>query len=128
MYRDPNYLAMTKDDREELLCSGLCSDIRGRTHNVCFARRNGRRVPLWGPNWNDPMELDVTTDYDELLEELCTNLNHVERRIWLRLIDSGSISEVATEEKVKRPAIYARIHRMARKNAYVAIWWRLRNH
>lgn len=73
------------------------------------------------------LEAEESLEYKELLDEVCQSLNEVERRTWLRIIDGRSILDIAGEEKVSRAAIYDRIRRMARKNSYVSIWWRLKN-
>ncbi|MBV9156105.1 MAG: hypothetical protein JO097_07565 [Acidobacteriaceae bacterium] len=73
------------------------------------------------------VEAEENPDYQELLDEVCQNLNEIERRTWLRIIDGRSILDIADEEGVSRPAIYDRIRRMVKKNAYCEIWWRLKN-
>ena len=74
-----------------------------------------------------PLETDETLEFQELVEEICHNLNPMERRTWLRLLDGLSIFELAKEESVSRAAIHDRLRRMTKKNDYVAIWWRLKN-
>lgn len=73
------------------------------------------------------LEAEESPEYKELIDEVCQNLNDIERRTWLRIIDGRTILDIAAEEGVTRPAIYDRIRRMVRKNSYVAIWWRLKN-
>lgn len=69
---------------------------------------------------------DETAEYKELLDEICQNLNEIERRTWLKIIDGRSILDIAADEEVARAAIYDRIRRMVKKNDYCAIWWRLK--
>src|SRR5215469_11414237 len=104
--------------------------IDGIIEPVDLIRRN-RRPEIQFPT--DIVEHPLFTDaeqpdeYQELLDEVCQNLNEIERRTWLRIIDGRSILDIAAEENVTRAAIYDRIKRMVQKNSYCAIWWRLKN-
>jgi hypothetical protein len=104
--------------------------IDGAIEPVTLIRRN-RRPEIQFPA--DIVECPLFADaeesdeYRELLDEVCQNLNEIERRTWLRIIDGRSILDIAGEERVSRAAIYDRIKRMVEKNTYCAIWWRLKN-
>lgn len=114
-----------------------CRTFDGGLAPVELSRRNGRLAPRFNPSItglpecvNDASE---SSEFRELLEEVCQNLNSIEQRTWLRLLDGRSILDIAVEDNVSRTAIYERIRGsskgyggMVAKNPYVAIWWRLR--
>ncbi len=107
-----------------------CRRFDGTLEPVDVAKRNGRLVPRFPPSVveADPqIGSEDSAEYRELLEEVCQNLNDIERRTWLRILDKIPILEIAEEDKVTRAAIYDRLRRMVAKNDYVAIWWRLKN-
>lgn len=104
--------------------------IDGAIEPVDLIRHNRRReiqFPTDIVEYPLFVEAEQSDEYKELLDEVCQNLNEIERRTWLRIIDGGSILDIAAEEGVTRPAIYDRIKRMVEKNSYCAIWWRLKN-
>jgi hypothetical protein len=105
-----------------------CCSLDGATHDVSFYRQNGRLVPRIDPALLTfpSLEPEASNDYAELVEEVCQNLTVIERRTWLLILDGWSISRIAEEEQVSRPAVYSRLRSMARRNPYVPIWWRLR--
>ncbi len=114
-----------------------CRKIDGTLEPVDVAKRNGRLVPRFHPSITEPelqIDPEESPEYRELVEEVTQNLNSVERRTWLRLLDGVSILDIAAEDGVSRAAIYERIRGNSRghagmiaKNSYVAIWWRLKN-
>jgi hypothetical protein len=104
--------------------------IDGAVEPVNLVRRNRRTEIQFPPAVTEfPLfsEAEENPEYRELVDEVCENLNDIERRTWLRIIDGRSISDVAEEDEVSRQAIYCRLQSMVRKNRYVAIWWRLKN-
>ena len=104
--------------------------IDGAVEPVNLIRRNGRPEIQFHPAIVEfPLytEAEENPEYRELVDEVCQNLNEIERRTWLKIIDGKSILDIASEEGVSRPAIYDRIKRMVEKNEYCAIWWRLKN-
>jgi hypothetical protein len=104
--------------------------IDGAVQPVGLIRRNRRPTLQFPPAIVDfPVyaEAEETPEYGELVDEVCQNLNDIERQTWLRIIDGRSILGIAAEEGVSRAAIYDRIKRMVEKNSYCAIWWRLKN-
>jgi DNA-directed RNA polymerase specialized sigma24 family protein len=107
-----------------------CRRIDGAVEPVDLIRRNRRpeiQFPADIVEYPLFTEAEQSDEYRELLDEVCQNLNDIERRTWLRIIDGRSILDIAAEEGVSRPAIYDRIKRMVEKNSYCAIWWRLKN-
>jgi len=68
----------------------------------------------------------------ELQDELCYNLNDVERRTFLRIMQDWTLHEIARDEGVSHPAIYCRLRGkdgksgMVKKNRFVWFWWHLR--
>jgi hypothetical protein len=103
--------------------------IDGAIEPVNLIRRNRipeMQFPPAGFEFPLYIEAEESPEYKELLDEVCQNLNYVERRTWLKIIDGRSILEIADEEGVRRQAIYSRIKGMVRKNDYCAIWWRLK--
>ena len=107
-----------------------CRRIDGVVEPVNLIRRNGRPELQFPPAIVEfPLytEAEETPEYRELVDEVCQNLNEIERRTWMKIIDGRSILDIADEEGVSRPAIYDRIRRMVAKNSYCAIWWRLKN-
>ncbi len=121
---------MSMDDYEpEVSCYHYCRGHDGRLIDVDVARQNGRIVPRFPLSITEPalpQDDEESEEYQELVEEVCQNLNEVERRTWLRILDGRSILDIAQEEHVSRPAVYDRVRRMVRKNDYCAIWWQLR--
>lgn len=104
--------------------------IDGAVEPVNLIRRNGRPEIHFPPGIVEfPLytEAEENPEYRELVDEVCQNLNEIERRTWMKIIDGKSILDIAAEEAVSRPAIYDRIKRMVEKNEYCAIWWRLKN-
>lgn len=104
--------------------------IDGAVEPVNLIRRNGHPEIQFPPAIVEfPLyaEAEESPEYSELVDEVCQNLNEIERRTWMRIIDGRSIFDIASEEHVTRPAIYDRIKRMVEKNSYCAIWWRLKN-
>lgn len=107
-----------------------CRDHNGKLVPLDVARRNKCLVPRFHPSITDPhspQDAEESSEYQELVEEVSQNLNPVERRTWLKILDGQSIREIAKEEGVSRQAIYDRIRRMVKKNQYCAIWWRIHN-
>src|ERR1700733_6319615 len=104
--------------------------IDGPVEPVNLIRRNHRPELQFPPAITEfPLYLEAedNPDYRELVDEVCQNLNEIERRTWLKIIDGRSILDIAAEDGVSRSAIYDRIRRMVEKNSYCAIWWRLKN-
>ncbi|HEX4134617.1 MAG TPA: hypothetical protein VHY84_08425 [Bryobacteraceae bacterium] len=104
--------------------------IDGAVESVNLIRRNGRPEIQFPPAIVEfPLytEAEENPEYRELVDEVCQNLNEIERRTWMKIIDGRSILDIASEEHVTRPAIYDRVKRMVEKNPYCAIWWRLKN-
>jgi hypothetical protein len=104
--------------------------IDGAVEPVNLIRRNGRPGLQFPPAIVEfPLYLDAeeSPEYRELVDEVCQNLNEIERRTWMKIIDGKSILDIASEEAVSRAAVYDRIKRMVEKNEYCAIWWRLKN-
>jgi len=105
--------------------------LDGSLEPVDLARRNGRVVPRFHPSVIEPplpaQEPEESPEYRELVDEVSHNLNPLERKTWLRLLDGMPILDVAKDDEVTRAAIYDRLRRMIAKNDYVAIWWRLKN-
>src|SRR5687768_2920458 len=94
---------------ESIASFHCCCSLDGATHDVTFYRQNGRLVPridqalLSLPS----LEPELSNDYEELVEEVCQNLTAIERRTWLLILDGWSISRIAEEEQVSRPAVYS---------------------
>lgn len=71
-------------------------------------------------------------EIQELQDELCYDLNDVERRTWLKIMLGWSLHAIAKDEGVSHPAIYARLRGsksgggMVGKNRFVWFWWNLR--
>src|SRR5262245_47177761 len=86
--------------------------LDGTLEAVDLARRNGRLVPRFHPSVTEA-ELTCdgqdSTEYQELVAELSYNLNLLERRTWLKLMDGQPIEHIAADEGVTRTAIYERI-------------------
>lgn len=104
--------------------------LDGSLEPVDLARRNGRVVPRFHPSVLEPpptQDPEESREYRELVDEVSQNLNPLERKTWLRLLDGVPILDVAKDDHVSRAAIYDRLRRMVVKNEYVAIWWRLKN-
>src|SRR4051812_42300992 len=64
---------------------------------------------------------------------LGAGLSNVERRMWWRLLDLGSIAAVARKDGVSRSTVYRRIRGRTRrpsgmvcKNRWVFLWWEAR--
>jgi len=118
-------------DEYEVSYFRYCHSLIGALEPIDVARRNGRLVPCFpqsliaGPPGDTAAE--ESAEYRQLVEEVCQNLNKIERRTWLRILEGRPILDVAIEEHVSRTAIYDRIRRMVEKNAYCAIWWQLKN-
>ena len=100
-----------------------CRDHSGNLVPVDLARRNGRLVPRFPPSMTAAAapEEGESDEYGELVAEVTEKLTPVQSRTFLRLADGASILEIAKEENVSRAAIYDRIKRMIRRNAYCAI-------
>ena len=64
---------------------------------------------------------EESDEFGDLVAEVTQNLTAVQSRTFLRLADGASILEIAKEENISRAAIYDRIKRMIRRNAYCAI-------
>jgi hypothetical protein len=105
-----------------------CRRLDGSLEPIDLAKRNQRRVPRFHPSVIEAPESEPeeSAEYRELVEEVSQNLNAVERRTWLKIIDGRSTLDIAAEDGVSRAAVYCRLKAMVRKNAYVAIWWRLK--
>jgi hypothetical protein len=126
-----------EDFQSEVTYFRYCRKIDGSLEPVDVAKRNNRLVPRFHPSVIEPelpADPEQSTEYRELVEEVSQNLNAIERRTWLRLLDGRSILDIAVEDGVSRAAIYERIRGNSRghagmiaKNGYVAIWWRLKN-
>lgn len=121
---------MTEDGKAFLFES--CCSLDGHVHRVNLARRNKRPMAILGPEWILPNLEPSAESHDshlrELRDELCVNLNPVERRTWEQIIDGWSISDIARAERKSRTAVYERIRGkgqggMVAKNPYVALWW-----
>src|SRR5688572_10428879 len=106
---------------ESIASFHCCCSLDGATHDVTFYRQNGRLVPRIDPALlsSPSLEPEPASDYEELVEEVCQNLTAIERRTWLFILDGWSISRVAEEDEVSRPAVYSRLRSMARRNPYV---------
>ncbi len=101
-----------------------CRKIDGSLEPVDVARRNDRLVPRFHSSVFETEfqpEPDESPEYRELVAEVTQKLTPVQSRTFLRLADGASILEIAKEENVSRAAIYDRIKRMIRRNAYCAI-------
>jgi hypothetical protein len=121
---------MKNTNRDETTYYRYCRTLEGKLEPVDYVRHNGRLVPRFVPDADDPPAKD-RSDLKRLLREVMYGLNRTERRTWLLLLLGNSILEVACKEKVSRTAIYERIRGnahghggMIRKNDYVWIWWR----
>jgi len=119
---------MHEEDRQvnwdsEVSYFRYCRDHSGNLVPVDLARRNGRLVPRFPPSMTEPATPDEgeSDEYGELVAEVTQKLTPVQSRTFLRLADGASILEIAKEENVSRAAIYDRIKRMIRRNAYCAI-------
>src|ERR1700739_4830202 len=100
---------MKQRDLHETIVFQRSRTLKGNIRPVTVGRRNGKTAALFGPEW---ISLEPMTDAQcedrrtlEIREELCVNLNPIERRTWEQIINGRSIREIAAEEKVKRPAI-----------------------
>ena len=100
-----------------------CRDQRGNLVPIDLARRNGRLVPRFPPSMIEPAVPgeEESDEFGDLVAEVTQNLTAVQSRTFLRLADGASILEIAKEENISRAAIYDRIKRMIRRNAYCAI-------
>lgn len=116
----------------DLLVSGYCSDLNGKTVVRGVYRWNGHRaLPLYLLQANTIAPTNRPFRWlRRVIAELTYDLTRVERRTWLMLLDGRSVVEIAIREKVSRSAIYERIRGSSRghggmitKNAYVALWW-----
>jgi len=107
-------------------------DQSGNLVPVNFARRGKRRVPYFPPHITEPRSpcaQEDSAEYRETVEVVTYGLTPTERRCFLRVTEGGiSISELAKEEVVSRPAIYCRFRRMRAKNVFVQAWWARKNH
>jgi hypothetical protein len=109
------------------------SNFSGQQQPIQMGKRNGQRVPLFSPSVAEATEQGSDEDEnEELREELCYDLNPVERRTWMKIIFGQSLMDIAEDEGVERASIYSRIRGsrksrgMVHKNLYVARWWDLR--
>ena len=119
-----------KETDADVLRYQTCRTFDGRSERVGIAKRNGHPMPLFDHSWTHPAKPEDSSDLAELIKELCYNLNVIERRTWLMLLDGRPVVEIAIEERVTRTAIYERIRGsskghggMIAKNDYVALWW-----
>jgi hypothetical protein len=124
------YIRKAKEEFETLMFRH-CRDHRGNVIPIDIGRRNGITVPQIPRSLSEPYLLPEdpeTPDYEELVEELCQNLNAIERRRWLLAIrDKQSNTEIAATEGVTRQAIIDCFRRMAKRNPYVEIWLAYKN-
>ena len=109
------------------------SDFNGEAQDLQIGKRNGQRVPLLSPSIAYVAEKGSDEqETAELQDELCYDLNPLERRTWVKIIFGQSVLDIAKDEGVRRAAIYSRIRGssksrgMIHKNFYVARWWQLR--
>ncbi len=119
-------------DHLELLAFRRFRDLNGTVHDVSIGRRNGKPSAFLIPNSLDLDPPSQAPGFEED-ERLFVNLNPVERDTWRRILAAQSIASIADEDRVSRPAIYARIlgnskgqGGMIAKNFWVLLWWRLR--
>jgi len=121
------------DFQSEVSYFRYCRKIDGTLEPVDVAKRNDRLVPRFHPSVTEPelqTDPEESSDYRELIEEVSQNLNALERRTWLRLLDGRSVLDIAAEDGVSRAAIYERIRGRSKsqggmigKNPYCLIWW-----
>jgi hypothetical protein len=114
----------------------MAKSISGKTHPMRLGKRNGRPSAFFEPSW-------TTGEIDEECKTMISSfalpldafdaLTDIERATWASLLTTNNISLTATELRVTRQAIYARIRGtnsqggMIKKNKWVARWWSLRS-
>ena len=108
--------------------------LDGRPERIGTVKRNGKLVPRFTPDRLEAKSggsVSRFTEFMRLVRELMYSLNRVQRRTWALILRGHRITDVASQERVSSPAIYARIRGnskgqggMIRKNDYVWIWWR----
>jgi hypothetical protein len=122
------------NDVGDILYFEACSGLDGTQQPVQIGRRNGRRSPLFHPDWTSavfPPKSSAKRDR-KLPDAIFINLTALERQTWLQIVRGSTIAEIARAEGVSRTAIYTRIRGkdghggMAARNAYVGVWWELR--
>jgi hypothetical protein len=116
---------MPIDDDFDTTYFQYCRNARGELVPIDNMRRGKKTVPRFDRSITDFPERTAEEEeakYFRLLEDICRNLNPMERRTWLRILGGASLLEIAKEERVSKPAINDRIRRMARKNAAVELW------
>lgn len=108
-----------------------CRDLYGNPLNGTAGRRNGKPALFFHPGFDSQPALEPPALEEQ--SRLFVNLNAVECITWRKLLQAQSIAQIAREEGVSRPAIYARIQGnrkgqggMIAKNAWVLLWWRFR--
>ncbi|MGA2268777.1 MAG: hypothetical protein ABSH44_09940 [Bryobacteraceae bacterium] len=123
------------DFQSEVSYFRYCRKLDGTLEPVDVAKRNDRLVPRFHPSITEPpppSDPEDSDEYRELVEEVSQNLNPIERRTWLRLLDGRSVLDIAAEDGVSRAAIYERIRGSAKRggmiarNPYCLIWWNRR--
>lgn len=110
-----------------------CCSITGAVRDLHSCRRNGYPMLVFPADVAEPDPEPDEGELAELVEELSYNLNPLERRTWLKLMDGQPVEHIAADEGVTRTAIYERIRGnskawggMVKKNDYVRHWWERR--
>jgi len=119
---------MNRQEDWETVCYRYCRDLNGHLVPIDVFKHNGRLVPRFPQDAGEVYLLPEdreSPDYGELVEEICQNLNALEKRRWLLAIHDGrTISQIARMEDVSRQAIICCFRRMTLKNPYVRLWLR----
>ena len=123
---------MPLDDSESFRFK-TCRDLYGGVQPISTGRRNGRPAIFFPPDIAEPAaKAESTPDLREQ-ERLYVNLTPIERQTWRKILSAQSIVSIASEERVSRAAIYARIEGngkgqggMIAKNFWVLLWWLMR--
>src|SRR5438034_1038026 len=83
-----------------------CCSITGAVRHLHSCRRNGYPMLVFSADVAEPDPEPDESELTELIEELSYNLNPLERRTWLKLMDGQPIEHIAADEGVTRTAIY----------------------
>ena len=117
---------------DELLRFRRCRDLRGTPVSLTVGRRNGKPAVFLHPSVEEAVEAPEPREFSAQ-ERFFVNLNPLERKTWHKILSAQPINSIAEDEGVSRQAIYARIQGnsqgqggMISKNAWVSLWWRLR--